>query len=94
MKRSKILWHNWGVTGRNGVGRGVVYLLSVGLFLLLGLWFAGCNTGDAVEKGCQTDTDCYVEGEPQMWCEPATGICVAFTSPPGETTDSSDYETP
>jgi hypothetical protein len=51
-----------------------------------GNW-TGCGESDpdSVELGCRVDSDCYEAGEPQRWCQTETGICVAFTSPPGET---------
>lgn len=64
-------------------------LLFAGAMILLFSCFAGsCNTGDSIEGGCKTHDDCNTPGAPERWCQPETGICLLFTSPPGETEDA------
>ena len=64
-------------------------LVTVVVFALAAGPAPGCGPDDpdSVETGCRVDSDCFKPGEPQKWCETKTGICMSFTSPPGETSE-------
>ena len=47
-----------------------------------------CTAGDSVEKGCQTDEDC--PRPDRQTCEVSTGVCVGFTSAPGQVDGGDD----
>ncbi len=68
--------------------RTVGMLFAAAMFLLFGFFAGACDTGDSIEGGCETHDDCNTPGAPERWCQPETGICLSFTSPPGETEDA------
>lgn len=51
--------------------------------------FTGCGQGDSVEKGCLSSEDC--PRPDRQFCEVQTGVCVGFTSLPGQV-DGGDGE--
>ena len=61
-------------------------LLLLGLLAVLGL--TGCGEADSVEKGCQTRQDCP-QPDRQI-CQVETGVCVGFSSPPGQVDGGDD----
>ena len=59
-------------------------LCTLALFSL-----GGCTEADSVEEGCKTRQDCP-QPDRQI-CQIETGVCVGFTSPPGQV-DGGDNE--
>jgi len=62
------------------------------LFVILAalelLALAGCTEADSVEQGCKTRDDCP-QPDRQI-CQIETGVCVGFTSPPGQVDGGDD----
>jgi hypothetical protein len=48
----------------------------------------GCTEADSVEKGCKTAADC--PRPDRQICQVETGVCVGFTSPPGQVDGGDD----
>jgi len=64
--------------------RRLLMILTVLVLLLPG----GCTDADSVEEGCKTRQDCP-QPDRQI-CQVETGVCVGFTSPPGQVDGGDD----
>jgi len=62
-------------------------LMILSTLALMGL--CHCTEADSVEQGCKTRQDCP-QPDRQV-CQVETGVCVGFTSPPGQV-DGGDNE--
>ena len=62
-------------------------LIILTALTLIGL--GACTEADSVERGCKTRQDCP-QPDRQI-CQVETGVCVGFTSPPGQV-DGGDNE--
>ena len=60
------------------------------LCVLAGVGFGGCTEADSVEEGCRTRQDCP-QPDRQI-CQVETGVCVGFTSPPGQVDGGDDED--
>ena len=65
-------------------------LLAAFLTAALAALPAACDVGDSVEKGCQTREDC--PRPDRQTCEVQTGVCVGFTSLPGQVDGGDDED--
>jgi len=64
--------------------RRLLMILAVVALVVLG----GCTDADSVEQGCKTRADCP-QPDRQI-CQVETGVCVGFTSPPGQVDGGDD----
>lgn len=69
-----------------------IQTIFLSILFFTAILLAACETGDSVELGCVTDEDCNTPGAPEKWCQTETGICLSFTSPPGDTGDATPDE--
>lgn len=68
----------------------MMILTALALALAL-IGLGGCTDADSVEQGCKTRQDCP-QPDRQI-CQVETGVCVGFTSPPGQVDGGDDEGT-